>query len=216
MKLKLLMTTATLLGVPEISAACWNGFYVRTDAAVIGAGKSHKKNDAADAGASEGSGSRSLYLGIAGGWGKVFGSSFYGGIDATLLGMSGAMSTGDKNDFSFLYDPKATVRLGFARCNMMVYAGGGMGALYAFTDTEKLQGPHFDFPKNKEGKNELLWTWHLRIGADFKIKGNWMAGVFYEYQRSLAHKNEGDTSAAKLEDVSMISDRLAFVFGFQM
>ena len=101
MKIKLLMTTTALLLASEVSAACWNGFYVRTDAAVMGSGKSHKKNDAVTD-ATEGSGSRSLYLGIAGGWGKVFGGSFYGGIDATLLGMSGAMSTGDKNDFSFL------------------------------------------------------------------------------------------------------------------
>ena len=216
MKIKLLITTATLLLASEVSAACWNGFYVRTHMAVMGSGKSHKQNATAKAGASEGDGARSLYLGIAGGWGKVFGGSFYGGLDATLLGMSGAMSTGDKNDFSFLYDPKATIRLGFARCNMMVYVGGGMGALYAFTETAKLQDSHADFPRNKDGKNELLWTWHGRIGADFKIKGNWMAGVFYEYQRSLAHKNEGDTSEVKLEDVSMISDRLAFVFGFQM
>jgi opacity protein-like surface antigen len=218
MKIKLLITTATLLLASEVSAACWNGFYVRMDAAVMGAGNSYPKNDNADLiakGASEGDGARSLYLGIAGGWGKVFGGSFYGGLDATLIGMSGAMSTGDKNDFSFLYDPKATIRLGFARCNMMVYVGGGMGALYAFTETAKLQGPHADFPRNKDGKNELLWTWHGRIGADFKIKGNWMAGVFYEYQRSLAHKNEGDTTL-KRTDLSMISDRLAFVFGFQM
>jgi opacity protein-like surface antigen len=218
MKLKLLMSATALMFASEVSAACWNGFYVRTDLAVMGNGKGYKKTEdeaLVAAGRSEGSSARSMYLGVAGGWGKVFGGSFYGGIDATLLGMSGAMSTGDKNEFSFVYDPKATVRLGFARCNLMFYVGVGMGALWAFTDTAKLQGPHADFPKNKEGKNDLLWTWHGRIGADFKIKGNWSAGVFYEYQRSIANANEGDTTT-KLTDVSLISDRLAFTFGFQM
>ena len=218
MKLKLLMSSAVFLCASEMSAACWNGFYVRTDLAVVGSGKSHKKTEDAGliaADASEGSGSRLMYLGVAGGWGKIFGGSFYGGIDATLLGMSGAMSTGDKNEFSFLYDPKATVRLGFVRCNLMVYIGGGLGALYAFTDTAKLQGAHADLPKNKEGKNDLLWTWHGRIGADFKIKGNWSAGVFYEYQRTFAHKNEGDTTT-QLTDVVLINDRMAFTVGYQM
>lgn len=218
MKLKLLIATTALFAASDVSAACWNGFYVRTDFAVMGSGKSHKKTEdeaLLASGASEGATSRLMHLGVAGGWGKVFGGSFYGGIDATLIGFSGAMSSADKNDFSFLYDPKATIRLGFARCNLMVYVGGGMGALYAFTDTAKLQGTHAHFPKNKEGKNELMWTWHGRIGADFKIKGNWSAGVFYEYQRSFAHKNEGDTTT-KLTDVSLISDRMAFVFGYQM
>lgn len=218
MKLKLLMSSAVLLLASEVSASCWNGFYVRTDLAVMGAGKSNKKSDnqaLVDAGTTEGSTSRSMYLGVAGGWGKVFGGSFYGGLDASLIGFSGAMVSADKNDFSFLYDPKATIRLGFARCNLLVYIGVGMGALWAFTDTAKLQGPHVNFPKNKDGKNELLWTWHGRIGADFKIKGNWCAGVFYEYQRSLANENAGDT-ATKLTDVSLISDRMAFTVGYQM
>jgi opacity protein-like surface antigen len=179
--------------------------------------KKSQKNDAL-VGETEGSSDRSFYLGVAGGWGKVFGSSFYGGIDATLLGISGAMSVGEKSDFSFLYDPKATVRLGFAKCNLLVYAGGGMGALYAFSDKDKLQNQHGGFPRNKDGKNELLWTWHLRIGADFKVKGNWSVGAFYEYQRTLSHTNEGDPSeeAKRVTDVSLISDRLAFVFGYQM
>lgn len=215
MKAKLLISAATLLMASEVSAACWNGFYVRTDVAAMGAGKSHKKNEALT-GKNEGASERLFYLGVAGGWGKVFGGSFYGGIDATLLGVSGAMSSTEKSDFSFLYDPKATVRLGFAKCNLLVYAGGGMGALYALSAQDKLQNEHADFPKNKEGKNELLWTWHLRAGADFKVKGNWSVGLFYEYQRTLSHKNEGDTAEAKVEDLSLISDRIAFVFGYQM
>lgn len=215
MKARLLVTAATLLMASELSAACWNGFYVRTDLALMGAGKAHKKNQNLN-GKTEGVSSRSFYLGIAGGWGKVFGSSFYGGIDATLLGLSGALSSDEKSNFSFLYDPKATVRLGFAKCNLLVYVGGGVGALYAFSDKEKLQNHHSNFPRNKEGNNELLWTWHLRLGADFKIKGNWSVGTFYEYQRTFSHKNEGDPAEVKVEDVSLISDRLAFVFGYQM
>ena len=215
MKTKLLLSAATLLIASEISASCWNGFYVRTDVAAMGAGKSHKKNDAIT-GKTEGTSDRAFYLGIAGGWGKVFGSSFYGGIDASLIGFSGQMSADDKSDFSFLYDPKATFRLGFAKCNLLVYAGGGMGALYAFSDKDKLQNQHTAFPKNKEGKHELLWTWHLRAGADFKVKGNWSVGVFYEYQRTLSHKNEGDSAEAKVEDLALISDRIAFVIGYQM
>lgn len=218
MKTKLLLIAVTLLMSSELSAACWNGFYVRTDLAAMGAGKSHKKNENL-AGKTEGASERSFYLGVAGGWGKVFGSSFYGGIDATLLGVSGAMSSNEKSDFSFLYDPKATIRVGFAKCNFLVYAGGGMGALYAFSEKDKLQHKHASFPRNKEGNNELLWTWHVRVGADFKIKGNWSVGAFYEYQRTLSHKNEGDPSAdaaQKVEDVSLISDRLAFVVGYQM
>jgi opacity protein-like surface antigen len=217
MKTKLLLTATVVLGFSDIVASGWNGFYVRTDLALVGAGNSHKENpDALLAGKKEGASERLVHLGVAGGWGRVFGGSFYGGIDATLLGMSGVMSAAEENKFSFLYDPKITVRLGFARCNMMVYAGGGAGALYAFTDTSKLQGHHAHFPKNKEGKNELLWTWHARVGADFKIKGNWMAGVFYEYQRSFSHKNEGEATTLKREDLSLVSDRLAFVFGYQM
>lgn len=213
MKAKLLITIATILGVSEVSAAGWNGFYVRTDLALIGAGNSHKKNDAL-VGATEGASERLMHLGVAGGWGRVFGGNFYGGVDATLLGMSGVMSSKENNNFSFLYDPKVTLRLGFARCNMMVYAGGGAGAVYAFTDTAKLQGHHAHFPKTQESKNELVFTWHARVGVDFKIKGNWMVGGFYEYQRSFSHKNEGDTQ--QREDLSLVSDRIAFVFGYQM
>lgn len=217
MKTKLLISAATLLIASEISAACWNGFYVRTDLAAMGAGRSHKKNDALTD-KNEGTSDRAFYLGVAGGWGKVFGGSFYGGIDATLLGVSGQMSADEKSMFSFLYDPKATVRLGFAKCNLLVYAGGGVGALYAFSDQDKLQNEHANFPRNKDGKNELLWTWHGRIGLDFKVKGNWCVGAFYEYQRTLSHTNEGDPSEAanKVTDLSLISDRLAVVFGYQM
>lgn len=211
MKKKLLLAAA-VLGLSDVAAAGWNGFYVRTDLALMGGGHSHKENTDLT-GKKDGSSDRLMHLGVAGGWGKVFGGSFYGGVDATLLGMSGVMSATEENKFSFVYDPKLTVRLGFARCNMMIYAGGGMGALYSFTDTPKLQGHHAHFPKNADGKNELVWTWHGRVGVDFKLKGNWMAGAFYEYQRSLAHKNEGEATKA---DLALISDRIAFVFGYQM
>jgi len=220
MKTNLLTTTAILLGLSNVSASGWNGFYVRTDLALIGAGTAHKENTAV-AGKKDGASERLMHLGIAGGWGKVFGGGFYGGIDATLLGVSGVMVANENNNFSFVYDPKANLRLGFARCNLMVYAGAGVGGLYTFSETAKLQGHHSHFPKNSEQKNELLWTWNARVGADFKIRGNWITGVFYEYQRSFSHKNEGDATVitsgtTKREDLSMVSDRIAFVFGYQM
>lgn len=42
------MTTATLLLASDVSAACWNGFYVRADAAAMGSGTSNTKSDNAD------------------------------------------------------------------------------------------------------------------------------------------------------------------------
>jgi opacity protein-like surface antigen len=213
MKKSLLLATSAIIGLTDLTASGWNGFYVRTDLALVGTGQAHKEKPELT-GQKDGTSERLVHLGVAGGWGRVFGGSFYGGADVTLLGMSGVMSSKESNNFSFLYDPKVTLRVGFARCNMMVYAGGGAGVLYAFTDTAKLQGHHGHFPKNAEGKNEFLFTWHARVGADFKIKGNWMAGVFYEYQRSFSHKNEGD--ATKREDLALVSDRIAFAFGYQM
>lgn len=213
MKTKLLITTVLLTGLSTTAASGWNGFYVRTDAALMGAGHSHKKNeDRADR--QEGASERMVHVSFAGGWGRVFNGNIYAGIDASPLGFSGVWNAADKNELSFLLDPKATLRLGFAKCNMLVYVGGGMGALYAFSEQEKHQGHHRHFPSNKDNKNELLFTWHGRIGVDFKIRGNWTAGMFYEYQQSIGHKNEGDT--LKREDLSLISDRIAFTFGYQM
>lgn len=210
----LLATTAT-----SVSAAGWNGFYVRTDISVMGSGHSHKKKDDAPALnlRKEGKTDRLIHFAVAGGWGKVFSGSIYAGLDATLLGLSGVMEGLDTNNFSFIYDPKLTARVGFARCNMLVYAGGGAGAMYAFSDKDKLKGFHGDFPKNASGDPELIWTWHIRVGVDFKVKGNWTAGAFYEYQRSISHKNEGDkVYPTAREDLSLINDRVAFVFGYQM
>ncbi len=216
MKKGLLLSGVLLSSVCDLSAAGWNGFYVRTDLAVMGGGNSHKKNDApALAGKKEGSTERLMHLSVAGGWGRVFSGGVYAGADATMLGLSGVMHGMESNEFSFLYDPKITARVGFARCNMLVYAGGGVGALYALSEKEKLRGYHAHFPKNSDDKAELQWTWHARIGADFKLKGNWTAGVFYEYQRSIAHKNEGDKTLNRT-DMSLVNDRVAFVFGYQM
>lgn len=209
----LLTLTALTLGASSVSASGWNGFYVRGDLSWLGGGTSHKKNETDGFLNPEGFSERLVQLGIAGGWGKVFSGSMYAGLDATVIGVSGVMHSGSDNNFSFIYDPKATVRLGFARCNMLLYAGGGMGALYAFTETAKLKGHHANFPQTNENKNELVFSWHGRVGVDFKIKGNWTCGMFYEYQRSLSHKNEGNADKA---DLSLVSDRIAAVFGYQM
>lgn len=214
MKKKLLLTIAALgVTLSTASAAGWNGYYVRGDLAWMGTGVAHKKNESEGFVNPEGSSDRLMHLGLAGGWGKLFSGSMYGGIDVTAIGVSGVLKSADVNEFSFVYDPKATIRVGMARCNMLVYAGGGVGALYAFTDLDKQKGHHQNFPKTKDNKNETIFTWHARVGVDFKIKGNWFCGMFYEYQRSMAHANEGDAERA---DLSMVSDRVAAVFGMQM
>lgn len=247
MKKILLLSSIIGLGISSVSGAAWKGFYVRTDMALIGTGHVYKEN-AKITDAKTGSSDRTMQLGVAGGWGTVFGSSIYAGLDATLIGVSGEMAAANDNKFSFVYDPKATLRLGYAGCSSMIYVGGGLGALYAFTDTKDLQGNHENYPLTKDGKNPLLMTLHGRVGVDFKIKGNWLVGVFYEYQRSFPNSNEGytydstadnaqdagspadgaadtgspanassdSTASSAKTDLSLVNDRIAFVFGYQM
>jgi opacity protein-like surface antigen len=218
-----------LLGasLTQLSAVTWKGFYIRTGMSYLGQGTNGtggsidlKKTDTL------------CNFGLAGGWGTLFGSSFYLGADAVLGGfdlkwssITGANSKTDtlptsSNNFAIIYDPKITARIGYGCCSFLLYAGGGFGLSKALSDDSNL---YSNFPKDSTDSTKSAWlkTWHIRVGVDLRLKGNWFTGVFYEYQRSFAYPNANSNievfqkSGITHSDVTRIEDRIAFVIGYQ-
>jgi opacity protein-like surface antigen len=132
--------------------------------------------------------------------------------------VTGTESVTSTNNLTLLYDPKATLRIGYGCCGYLLYAGGGMGISMLMSDPKDLfsKSIHTSLPNKKDDITKKDWvpTWHIRLGVDLRLKGNWFAGMFYEYQRSFVtpHNGSGHDSS---QNMTLVTDRISFVFGYQ-
>jgi opacity protein-like surface antigen len=189
---------ATALAAVSISAteANWGGFYARGGLAGGGEGTTTKwddKNVRIDG--KSGEFKLNAQIEVAAGWGMIISNAVYLGVDAQLGNFKITHSSPDsvevpvkiegKSSTDFAWNPNLQVRVGLPLKSAMPYIAGGLGLYKSFKEQDM---PKADGTGTEKKTQDMMYTWSVRLGSDFKVSESFFVGVFGQFARTFSQE----------------------------
>lgn len=187
---------ATALAAVSISAteANWGGFYARGGLAASGTGTTLKWDDKNFTyNNKSGSFDLTANIEVAAGWGMTVSNAVYLGVDAQLGNFKVIYSSPDsvelpekreaKSETNFVWNPNLQVRVGLPLKSAMPYIAGGLGLVKSFKE-ENL--PKADGSGTEKKTQDMMYSWSVRLGSDFKVTENFFVGVFGQFAKTFS------------------------------